>query len=89
MKDNKEPIHLCPLCNCVEMQFVERIERKKYAPRLRRFKCPVCNHIEMYSCSGPDDLNRQRDRQETIKIQKDMEYAKRKNLFGRETNPDY
>lgn len=85
MKNDNEPIHLCPNCTCVEMEFVQRIERKKYAPRLRRFKCPVCDLEEMYTCGGPDDLNRQKDRLETVKVEKDINYAKRHNLFGRET----
>jgi hypothetical protein len=53
-KTDKDNIHLCPSCNCVEMVFVERIASNKYY-RLRRFKCPVCDHTEMYIMNGPND----------------------------------
>jgi hypothetical protein len=85
MKDQHEPIHLCPICHCVEMVFVERIARDKYKERMRRFKCPVCDHQEMYVCSGPHDADRQRDALEIAKQQKETNYARRKNLFGRES----
>lgn len=85
MSDKNEAIHLCPVCNCVEMQFVERIKREKFATRLRRFKCPVCDLEEMYVMSGPNDGERQRERLEAVKVEKAIQYGKRKNIYGRET----
>lgn len=52
---------------------------------MRRFKCPVCEHSEMYTCGGPDDLSRQQDARDEARMQKDTNYARRKNLFGYET----
>jgi hypothetical protein len=80
MKDNKEPVHLCPICTCVEMVFIERVANRTEM-RTRRFKCPVCEHVEMYVMSGPHDADRQFDRLEAAKIQKNLEYRKRKNLI--------
>lgn len=80
MKDLNEPIHLCPICTCIEMEFLERIPNKT-SMRTRRFKCPVCDHVEMYLMSGPHDVSRQQDRLDIVKIQKDREYKKRKNLL--------
>lgn len=85
MSDKNESIHLCPVCNCVEMQFVERIKREKFATRLRRFKCPVCDLEEMYVMGGPNDGERQRERLEAVKLEKHTQYGKRHNIFGRET----
>lgn len=65
MANNNERTHLCPHCNCVEMVFVERIVSDKTF-RMRRFKCPVCDLTEMYTCGGPDDAERV-DRAQRIK----------------------
>ena len=64
-----EAIHLCPLCVSVEMEFVERIKSDKYY-RLRRFKCPVCDHKEMYIMGGPNDAERSYQSRMAIKQQK-------------------
>ena len=77
---NKEPIHLCPICTCIEMVFVERVPNKT-PMRTRRFKCPVCDHVEMYLMSGPHDADRQQDRRDIAKAQKEYQYKKRKDLF--------
>lgn len=60
MKKVNEAVHLCPICHVVEMEFVERVESEKHF-RIRRFKCPVCDHKEMYTCGGPDDKRRQQE----------------------------
>lgn len=80
MKNNKEPVHLCPICTCVEMVFLERIANKT-TMRTRRFKCAVCDHIEMYLMSGPHDQERQKHRFQTAKVKKEFEYKKRHNLL--------
>lgn len=85
MTDKNESIHLCPACHCVEMQFMERLKRDKYATRLRRFKCPVCDLEEMYVMGGPNDGERQREKREHAQHEKNVHYAKRHNVFGRET----
>lgn len=64
-----ETTHLCPQCNCVEMEFVERIESNKHF-RMRRFKCPVCDHQEMYTCGGPDDAERAYNKRKAVKAEK-------------------
>lgn len=64
-----EATHLCPICVSVEMQFVERLKTDK-SYRLRRFKCPVCEHSEMYIMGGPDDAERQYNQRAAIKEQK-------------------
>jgi len=64
-----EAIHLCPICISVEMQFMERIKSDKYY-RLRRFKCPVCDHSEMYIMGGPDDAERSYNERQRIKERK-------------------
>lgn len=71
-------IHLCPICNVVEMQFVERIPSEKRF-RLRRFKCPVCDHQEMYKSGGPDDQRRQERTKDILRINKFREL-----LYGKE-----
>jgi len=62
-----EATHLCPICNVVEMVFVERIPSNQHK-RLRRFKCPVCDHHEMYTCGGPDDKRREEQAKDKKKI---------------------
>lgn len=64
-----EATHLCPICVSVEMQFVERLKTEK-SYRLRRFKCPVCDHSEMYIMGGPDDAEYQYNKRQAIKEQK-------------------
>lgn len=73
-----EAVHLCPICNVVEMQFVERIESTKHF-RMRRFKCPVCDHQEMYTCGGPDDKGRELRAKDAKRINKFREL-----LYGKE-----
>lgn len=69
MKTNNEAIHLCPMCVSVEMEFIERIKSEKHY-RLWRFKCPVCDHKEMYLMGGPDDGERTYQNRMAIKEQK-------------------
>jgi|GEM_PF-6324310 len=64
-----EAIHLCPICVSVEMEFVERLKTDKHY-RLRRFKCPVCDHSEMYIMGGPDDAERSYNQRKVVKEQK-------------------
>lgn len=87
MKDSKEAIHLCPICVCVEMEFLERIPNKT-AMRTRRFKCPVCDHTEMYVMGGPHDARNQESKRDDIKTEKALQYGKRHNLFGQPTYND-
>jgi len=75
-----EELHLCPVCNVVEMEFVERLESNNHM-RMRRFKCPVCDHTEMYLMGGPMDDRRVDAQKDLIKKQKAYQYAKRKNLL--------
>jgi hypothetical protein len=56
-KTSNEAVHLCPICVCVEMDFMERLKTDKHI-RIRRFKCSVCDHVEMYLMGGPDDGER-------------------------------
>lgn len=63
---NDDGIHLCPICHVVEMVFVERIPSDKFY-RLRRFKCPVCDHAEMYIMNGPNDKQIEQDKRDRIK----------------------
>lgn len=62
-----EATHLCQICHVVEMEFVERIPSNQHK-RLRRFKCPVCDHKEMYTCGGPDDKRREEQTKDAQKI---------------------
>ena len=64
-----EAIHLCPICVSVEMKFIERIKSDKHY-RLRRFKCPVCDHAEMYVMGGPDDGERSYQNRQKVKSEK-------------------
>lgn len=50
----EERVHLCPMCQIVEMKFKERVASKSFR-RLRRFSCPICEFEEMYISGGPDD----------------------------------
>jgi len=72
MKTYKEPIHLCPVCTCVEMEFLERVPNKT-TMRTRRFKCPICDHTEMYLMSGPHDKDRQDDKKSFAAYKKKIE----------------
>ncbi len=72
MKNKGEAVHLCPMCVSVEMEFIERIKSDKYY-RLRRFKCPVCDHKEMYIMGGPNDEERQYQARQSVKQRKSIE----------------
>lgn len=70
MKKNKnEAVHLCPNCNCIEMEFLENVVSAVYF-RVRRFKCPVCDLIEMYTMGGPNDSERVYRQRQSIKHNK-------------------
>lgn len=76
-----ERIHLCPICQVVEMRFKERIVSNK-PMRKRRFECPICDFQEMYLCGGPDDVKYRTQDLERTKNDKDrIDY---KRLFGNE-----
>jgi hypothetical protein len=66
---NDDGIHLCPICHVVEMEFVERIPSNHYY-RLRRFKCPVCDHKEMYIMNGPNDKETEYQNRQQLKQEK-------------------
>lgn len=69
-RNNKERIHLCPICQIVKMEFLERIKSNNHM-RMRRFICPICEFQEMYLCEGPDDIKireNQKDREDNKRI---------------------
>lgn len=75
MSKSKEKVHLCPICQIVEMEFKERIKSNNYM-RMRRFICPICNFEEMYLCGGPNDKEyreRDLDRDKWKKIKEDLD----------------
>jgi hypothetical protein len=68
IKDD-DGIHLCPICHVVEMEFLERIPSKRFF-RMRRFKCPVCEHTELYFMGGPNDKKTAQEKRDSIRKEK-------------------